>query len=347
MATIRSVIGWASLLVIAATAPAHADGTFTLGAGFSSDEGFLAEARIEQDDLFHTGQRLLLEARMTARTQEFLLEHEVRDLLGTGLALRTELFSRRKAYPGFVRDGVGGAMTVERQVGTSTRAYLRYRVEDVAVERDGGVPRAASPGRPVRDGGLIATLGAGVVHDTLDDPSLPYHGTRLELSGERADPGLGSTHDFVRLSARLDHARPLGPFTLRVHGAAGYIRARNGDVVPLSERFQHDGWADLPGYGFGSIGASTAGGDLEATGRVELELPVWRRAGLSVAAFADAGVLYNADPAYGPVGAMVHRAVGLSILWHSPIGVLRFDWAMPLDRRDGDDPVVFGFGVGF
>jgi outer membrane protein assembly factor BamA len=89
------------------------------------------------------------------------------------------------------------------------------------------------------------------------------------------------------------------------------------------------------------------GGDLEANGRVELELPVWRRAGISMAAFADAGVLYNANPTYGPVGAMVHQAVGLSILWHSPIGTLRFDWAVPLDRRDGDDPVVFGFGLGF
>jgi outer membrane protein insertion porin family len=344
MSTKRIVIGLASLVLLVVPAPAHADGTFTLGAGFASDDGFLAEAKVEQDDLFHTGQGLSLVARMSARYQEFLLTHDAPNLLGTGLDLKTELFNRRRVYPGFVREGTGGAVTLTRQVGTATRAYLRYRVEDVSIDTPGAALRGA---RPALDGGMVATLGAGIIYDTLDDPGLPYHGTRLELFGESAERGLGSSHEFVRLTGTIDHARPVGPFTLRLHGTAGYIRGRDGERVPLSERFQHEGWSDLPGYDFGTIGATTMGGDLEANGRVELELPVWRKAGLSVAAFADAGVMYNADSRYGRVGATLHRAVGLSIIWRSPIGVLRFDWAMPLDRADGDDAIGFGFGMSF
>jgi outer membrane protein assembly factor BamA len=230
-----------------------------------------------------------------------------------------------------VREGTGAALQVGRALSDHTRIYLRYRVEAIEVERL-AVERASSS-RPLGDG-VVSALGAGIVYDTLDDDPWPRHGTRLELYGEHADPRLGSTYDYVRITASLDHARPLGPFTLRAHGTAGWIRTRDGSPVPWSERFQHDGWADLAGYRWDAFGDE--GADFEARGRLELELPVWKKAGLSVAAFADAGVL----------GTALHRSVGVSILWRSPIGALRFDWAIPLD---GDDAglVVFGFGIPF
>jgi outer membrane protein insertion porin family len=299
--------------VLSAPAPARADGTFELGAGFSTDEGFLASAKVEQDDLFHTGQLLSLEARLSARLQEFTLVHEWGDL-------HTELVNRRRVYQHHTRTGTGGSLQYGRDVGAHTRVYLRYRAEAIDVEHLGAERSALAP---EDDHAVVSALGAGLLYEA--------NGTRLELYGERADPRLGSTYDYVRLTASLQHERPLGPFTLRARGNVGWIHMADGSPVPWSERFQHDGWADLAGYRWDAFGDE--GADFEATGRVELELPVWRKAGLSVAAFADAGVL----------GTALHRSVGVSVLWRSPIGKLRFDWAIPLD---GDDAgaVLFGFG---
>ena len=121
------------------------------------------------------------------------------------------------------------------------------------------------------------------------------------------------------------------------------MRSLEARSVPLSERLQHDGHVDLAGFPLGSFESA----DLEANGRVELELPIIRSAGISVAGFADAGLRYNADPAWGPTGTTVARSVGASIIWRSPIGPLRFDWALPLDRADQKPIFLFNMGSSF
>lgn len=330
MKTARVVMQLALAGVVIPTAAAdEPSGRFVLGAGFSSDEGFLASAEVANDDLFGSGQALSLTASMSARRQMFLLRHDVPDVLGSGFDLRTELFDTRRQLPGFERRGSGGAITLSHALGPSTRGYLRYRVEEVGVTFD-GIARATAVGLGE---GRFATLRAGVVHDTLDARFAPTRGTRYELWGEVADRGLGSEHDLMRIGGSFDHARDLGRFTLRLHGDGTHVRSREPGGVPLSQRLYHDGHGELSGYPFGSI---TDGATFEARGRVELELPVWRAAGLSIATFAEAGVRDTS----------MYPAVGVSILWRSPIGPLRFDWAIPLDRGGGG-PAVFSFGAGF
>ena len=63
-----------------------------------------------------------------------------------------------------------------------------------------------------------------------------------------------------------------------------------------------------------------------------------------MAGFAAAAADYNADERWGPVGTSLHRSVGVSVIWRSPIGPLRFDWALPLDGADRDPQFFFGVG---
>ena len=60
-------------------------GSFTIGAGYQPDDGFIAHAEVAQDDLFRTGQRLALSADISAIRQRLQLEHAVPDLFGSGL----------------------------------------------------------------------------------------------------------------------------------------------------------------------------------------------------------------------------------------------------------------------
>jgi outer membrane protein insertion porin family len=350
------------IATVAAAAPTHADpderpptGRFELGAGFSPDEGFLALARIAQDDLFRTGQRLVLTAEFSALRQDASVMHELPDALGSGLDLRTELFTERRLYPGgrsesaplhlgpgFERNGAGGAVSLGHQIDRATRVYVRYRAEHVGVTLDDTTAAARMALPPNLGDGLVATLGAGVAYDTRDSP-LPTRGTHLELFGDVADRELGSDYQLARAGAVLDHARPLGPFTLRVHGHAGFVMSRDPSGVPLAERLQYAGNADVRGFGLGTLG--TYGSNADAIGRGELELPVFSRVGISVAGFADAGVVYNADAMWGPVGARAVRSVGFGLIWRSPIGPLRFDYAFPLDGSVRGCHFLFGLGA--
>ena len=334
----------------AARAPA---GSFSLGLGHTPDDGFVARAAVAHDDLLHTGQRLALSADVSALRQRFRLVHEAPALLGSGLDLQSELFASRRAYPAFTRDATGGAVTLGKRLSRRTRVYARYRLEHVALDlASPAASRAlgAEPGAsssmaavPSQGAGLWASLGAGVAYSTLDEPLLPRRGSRLELFVGRIGRRLGSADDLVRAGGVIEHARPLGPFTLRLHGHATAVRSRDPMGVPLAFRLQHEGHAAVRGYALET--GARAGHNLEAVGKVELELPLVPKWGLSLAGFADAGLRYNTDAAWGPRGALLQRSAGVSLIWRSPIGLLRFDWAFPLDGDRRDAQFLFGFGA--
>ena len=75
--------------------------------------------------------------------------------------------------------------------------------------------------------------------------------------------------------------------------------------------------------------------------------------GMSGAVFADAGSLFGAgDGAEALLAAnqladeaSVRASVGASILWNSPLGPLRIDYAFPLLSEDFDDEQQFRFGA--
>jgi outer membrane protein assembly factor BamA len=352
---------WILAILIASASPVSADeealivvgppaakGTFSVGAGLSPDEGFIAVAQIAHPDLLGSGQGLALSMAISKLRMEAGLVHDIPSLGGSGFQLRSELFVGERHRDGFTRQGTGGAVTIGRHIRPSTRLYLRYRVEHVTMKmlEPETAALGAMPVGPQGDG-LHAALGAGIVHDTRDRADLALRGSHVELFGEVADPRLGSDHRLSRIAAKLEHAQPIGPLTLRLSGRATYVRAPGG--VPLSERLQHDGHEDIRGYSLGSLGSMLGpdpGANLEALGRVELEVPLIPRAGLSVAGFFDAGVRYNEDRAWGPVGGDLFRSVGVSLIWRSPIGALRLDVAFPLDG-DRDRQILFGIGVPF
>lgn len=331
--------------VVPVTGRRKPTGTFTIGAGYSPDDGFLAGASIVQPDLFRTGQRLALTAEVSAIRQRFGLAYDIPNVL-PAIDLHTEIVNQRRDYGAFTREGTGGELGLAYKLDRHTRIYGRYRIEEVETALD---PLDAKPGElPMMTAerlgnGTVATLGAGIVHDTLDHRWLPYRGTRLELFTDRAAARWGSDYTFERTGGSLDLARGLGPLTLRVHGHATYIRSSDPMGVPLSERLQHDGHAEVRGYALDSL--PPLGSNFEAVGRVELELPLWRKAGLSIAGWADAGMRQNSDAMYGATGdPAFQRSLGVSLIWNTPIGPLRFDVAFPLDGKDRDRQYLFGLG---
>src|SRR5262249_41381131 len=92
----------------------------------------------------------------------------------------------------------------------------------------------------------------------------------------------------------------------------------------------------------------------------ELQMPFWflpKEIGLKGAVFADAGSLFDYQ---GPrswavtnetlnVGAddgLIRTSVGVGLIWQSPFGPLRFDYAIPLTKSKFDVVQEFRFGGG-
>ncbi|MBA8882099.1 outer membrane protein assembly factor BamA [Phyllobacterium myrsinacearum] len=95
------------------------------------------------------------------------------------------------------------------------------------------------------------------------------------------------------------------------------------------------------------------GGTTYFNASVETQFPlpvVPESLGIRGAMFADAATLYGSDlpQAKSPVdttGVEWRASVGASIMWASPFGPLRFDYAVPVKKVAGDQIQNFNFGM--
>jgi hypothetical protein len=289
----------ASLFVVLAcvTSVAHAEGTFEIGAGYLPYEGFIAHSGVEN-------RYLKLETDISRWREDFRASVVTPE--AGGLRLRAELFASTHELPGFTREGVGGALTLEQTLTPNLVAFAGVRVEELKQ------PQPAS----------LRTLRAGLVYTS--------ERTIVGLSYDIADQRLGSDTSFDRVHAWFAHRERLGPLTLRLSGSAVHMM---GDV-PTSERVFIDGVNDIRGYLPGEL--APLGATTKASGRVELEVPLWKKAGLYAVGFADAGMIGDDRSLATGVSA------GAGLRWRTPIGTLGVDYAVPLDG--GAPKLLFSVG---
>ena len=115
---------------------------------------------------------------------------------------------------------------------------------------------------------------------------------------------------------------------------------------------------ETSGFGPRDVGTDDAlGGNIfvASTAEVQFPLPVLPRdLGFKGAIFADAGTLFDTDftaADLGPTGvlrddATIRSSVGGSVIWASPIGPLRVDFAHVLTSESYDEKQWFRFGGG-
>ncbi|HUH50264.1 MAG TPA: BamA/TamA family outer membrane protein, partial [Mycoplana sp.] len=137
---------------------------------------------------------------------------------------------------------------------------------------------------------------------------------------------------------------------------AGYMTPTSGDLM-VFDQFQLNA-NDLRGFESGGIGPRMTNGDeiggttyFTVSAETTFPIPfIARDAGFRGALFADAGTLYGnkvdtgGDPVNGT--SMSWRAsVGASLIWSSPFGPLRVDYAIPVVKEDFDEEQRFKFGI--
>ncbi len=231
---------------------------------------------------------------------------------------------------------------------------------------------------------LTSLAGLSLIYNTLDNPVNPTQGIYAELKGDVA--GLGGDAKYVRgtFDGRYYHPLFVDDVVgiLRLQG--GHVKAFGGQDLRVLDHFP--GGPDLVrGFepqGFGPRDLGTAnplvgspnddplGGTTYFGASAEAQFPIFglpREVGLKGAVFADAGTVFGYDGIKSisgvPNGAgggggtstvfvnakdskKIRSSVGASILWNSPLGPIRFDFAKVLSKEKYDETQVFRFSGG-
>jgi outer membrane protein insertion porin family len=172
--------------------------------------------------------------------------------------------------------------------------------------------------------------------------------------------GLGGTDYYLRSVGEFRGYYPIiDKIIFATRAAAGNISGWNGQDVHLSDLFFKGGETIrgfyTAGYGPRDIATDTAlGGELFYAGTAEVRFPlpgVPDDMGLSGAVFADAGSLWKASAQASLPGVnlddnnVLRSSVGVSLMWASPLGPLRADYAYVLSKDTYDKLQAFRFGA--
>jgi outer membrane protein insertion porin family len=211
-------------------------------------------------------------------------------------------------------------------------------------------------------------MGFAFTYDTRNHPRTPNRGLFFQLGPEIA--GLGGDVQYVRFQAEGRAYYPLyDKVTLVGRVIGGHIEGWGGDDVRLLDLF-YKGGETVRGFYRAGIGPrdlntrDALGGKTywAATAEVRFPLPlIPEEIGMSGAVFVDAGSVFDAaDFAKNlPQGCnigdrsmvcladsnSVRSAVGASLMWQSPVGPLRLDYAHTLTKESYDRIQQIRFGA--
>ncbi|HEY2734901.1 MAG TPA: outer membrane protein assembly factor BamA [Polyangiales bacterium] len=321
-------------------------GTFQLGAGFSSQETFLLNGQIQQENLFGRGQSLALNIQFSGIRQLAQLRFVEPYLFGSTWSASVEIFKILQQRQDFNRDSTGGSATVGHPlsfISDNLRLYATYRLEYIDITpATGGVFGIGGTGlnyrlfaflplRNLFNSGRTSSVRFALSWDTRNNRLFPTNGIYATASSEISDQTIGSSNDFIRNELNFRAYKPIwGPFVAKLNTQFGLITSRNGRGVPIYERYFLGGILDVRGFPLQSLGprlgiaenfhdptfdtvnprGEVFGGNAEFYYNFEIEFPIIESVGIKGVVFQDAGNAWNLEKSLcGPAPNSTDRAI--------------------------------------
>ncbi|MET0431014.1 MAG: outer membrane protein assembly factor BamA, partial [Hyphomicrobium sp.] len=357
-------------------------GELSFGAGYSTSEGVIGDVSISERNLFGNGQYVRLKLAGSFERAQVDFSFTEPRFLDRNLAAGFDLFFKQLDYTdqsGFEQRKLGGDVRLGFPIAEhlwmqTSYALSRDEIFDVepfaskAIQEACGANLAApDPNglfRCTDKGYWTSLIGTTISYDKRNSTTNPNRGYYIEVGNDFA--GLGGDAQYWRVNAEGRFYYPIyEKITFVGRAVGGVIQGWGGEDVRLLDSFFKGGETvrgfDLSGCGPRDISSSNRdalGGQKywAATAEVRFPLPfIPEDIGLSGAFFADAGSLWDAtggarraladEPGALQDSSSIRSSVGGSLMWNSPVGPLRMDFAKVLTKESYDETQFFRFGA--
>ncbi|GGE44374.1 outer membrane protein assembly factor BamA [Agaricicola taiwanensis] len=353
----------------------QATGEFSVAGGYSTSDGIIGEVGIAEKNFLGRGQYVKLSGSWGERTNGFEFAFTEPYFLGHRISAGFDVYRKYRDstnYASYESDVIGGALrlglpiTENLQLGLNYTGYNRD-ITIPSVYKDGDSSNGeASVGLKQAEGETFtSSVGYTLVYNSLDNNRNPSEGLYAEFKQDFA--GVGGDVNFIRSTADARYYHEL-PGEL-----IGFVRLQGGHIA---------GWGDdedlrildhfykgpdlVRGFRTSGIGPrdlnspnlDAIGGTAYFGGTLEVQFPLFgipKDFGLKGAVFADAGTVMNFEGQtdFGADGTIdvwdddsIRSSVGASLLWASPLGPIRFDYAYVLSSGEYDKEQAFRFSGG-
>lgn len=362
-------------IILVTNVSENSTGEFSIGGGYTtggSTPGASFDASIAENNFMGKGQYVRFGASLgqdSAKnfnfsfTEPYFLGHR----LPAGIDIFHTNYRMNKAYD--VME-MGASPRIDVPLTDNLTANITYNLinENYNLDKDtslddlrkryAGAVVSASAKKWIR-----SSLQYGLVYNSLDNMTMPRQGVYAKAAQEFA--GLGGNAKYLKTFGKIMSYTSLSDqhdIVGLLSGGAGIIHEKD-EGARIFDLFKNDNNL-IRGFKYNGIGPRENSGDgttyfiggtkfFNATAELQYPLPIISDTlGMRGAVFIDAGSVF--DNRYHPgkdEEAVTHNkmvlrsSVGLSLIWASPLGPLRFDYAKPIKKDTGDLIQSFNFGV--
>jgi outer membrane protein insertion porin family len=337
------------LMVVDVNVKERATGSFSVGAGYSSEDSAFVMFQIAQNNLFGKGQKLQAEAKIGGQTQQYVIRFVEPWLFDLPLTAGVDVFKWEHEYDLYTRDSMGGAVSLGFPLGIDdfTKGYVRYNYDDSDIS-----DVSANASVAIRDmigSNVTSSITTMIRRDSRDRP---WNTTRGSVnSGSFEYAGLGGDVAFYKYQGETGWYFPMFWDTVfLVRGRIGYVQEGSGGKLPVYQKFTLGGINTMRGFDYGSISprdpvtGDRIGGEKMMVFNLEYRFPLLKEQGLVGLVFFDAGNVFTKDENYTFSG--IRESAGAGLRWYSPIGPLRLEYGWNLDPQDDEKTGRWEFTVG-
>jgi outer membrane protein insertion porin family len=348
-------------VVLTTNVTERATGELSLGGGYSTDAGALADIGLRERNLVGTGIDARINTTIAQRRSQVDLSVTDPSFLDRNLSVGADLFYIQRdlrEYSGYEERRAGGALRAGYEFNERLRQSWAYTLSRRNVFNvDDNVSRYIAEQKGVT---WLSQIGQTLTYDTRDSRLDPRDGYVLRLGTDLA--GLGGDVAYVR--ARLDgnyfipFERWLGDpdYVLSISASGGIMKSFDNKPERIVDRFFLGG-ENLRGFAIAGAGPrdlstsseDSLGGRIIWTQSTEMRfpLPLPSEIGLLGRAFVDVGSLSDVNSGTGIRDDSSPRVgVGLGVSWRSPFGLINIDLAQAVVKKSYDETQVFRFGFG-
>ncbi len=336
---------------------AQSTGSFSIGAGYSTSDGAIANARLTENNILGTGRRVDLNADVGTQRTNINLALSDRRIADTDISGSVEGFRSSRLFRDFEKVLTGGAVSVgyplESIFGEALDDFMTsMRLESGNADIQDVSQDAATLIKDSVGSLSYTSLSPSIQRNTINNPLNPVKGSNQLISFEYA--GLSGDAEYTLFEARNTVYAPIarseiGEFVFSNRTRLAYGESQNDDPFPLFKRFFPGGINSVRGYDARSLGpvenGSEFGGSKQFINNAEIIFPLIESAGIRGVIFYDVGQAFD-DNTSIDFGSL-RQSWGGGIRWLSPMGPLRFEFGFPINREPGEDSMqpMFSFGA--
>ena len=368
-----AVAGSSSMVDLNVTVEEKLAGSFNIGAGFSQTQGLIFNIGLTQENLFGMGKRLALNINTDRANTIYSGAYTNPYYTVDGISRSVSVSYRtRDAAEELINNFQTDSADLNISYGVPLSEFntinLGYGLSYISI-----VPSSVNPSLDVtlflvQNEGQTSftnlTLNASFSHDTRNRTVFASAGSQQTIGMNMTVPGSGLeyyklnyiTNTYVGITSATT-------LLLRSNLAYGDGYGKT-ESLPFFERYFAGGIRTVRGYESNTLGPRdpvsglAVGGNMRVTAGADYIFPIpfveKPPSSLRLSLFVDVGNVYlnNFNTFDAPLGTngfqadQLRSSYGMSLVWISPIGPLRFSYADTINDVPGDDLRAFQFSIG-